>query len=189
MIKGDQKKLSQEIEKSLKNKEEIEYKLLINEEGKVDKIVVVSGPGEKFSDLISSAASEWRFIPAMKQNKPVKSQYLLSIDHFENIAVNDSEYVSKADIMPEIIGGMAELQKNIKYPDKAKVNGIEGKVFVKVFIDERGNVVNTNVIKSAGPDLDGAAVNAIRKLSFKPAQAGGKPVKVVIVIPIAFKLS
>ena len=189
MTKGDQKKLTQEIEKSLKNNEEIEYKLLLNEEGKVDKIVVVSGPGEKFSDLISKAAADWRFIPAMKNGKAVKSQYLLSIDHFENMVVNDSTFNSKADIMPEIIGGMDELKKNIKYPDKAKLNGVEGKVFVKVFIDESGKVVKTSILKSAGTDLDDAAVYAIRKLNFKPALANGKPVKVVIVIPIAFKLS
>ncbi len=189
MTRGDQKKLTQEIEKSLKNNEEVEYKLLLNEEGKVDKIVVVSGPGEKFGDLISEAAAEWRFIPAMKNGKAVKSQYLLSIDHFENLVVNDSLFNSKADVMPEIIGGMEALKNNIKYPDKAKLNGVEGKVFVKVFIDESGKIVKTSILKSAGTDLDDAAVYAIRKLNFKPALADGKPVKVVIVIPIAFKLS
>lgn len=81
------------------------------------------------------------------------------------------------------------LSKNIVYPEKAKQNGTEGKVFLQVYIDETGKVVKTTVMKSAGGLLDSAAVAAIRKTSFTPGFVGGKPVKVKVVIPIVFKLS
>lgn len=37
---------------------------------------------------------------------------------------------------------------NVVYPISAKEAGIEGKVFVKAIIDEKGNVAETEVIKS-----------------------------------------
>ncbi|HSD62626.1 MAG TPA: energy transducer TonB [Ignavibacteriaceae bacterium] len=189
LIKGDEKALSKNIEKSLKNNETIEYKLLLNEKGNVEKIVVVDDPGQKFSDIISSVVAGWQFEPAMKGDKAVKSQYTLNVYLPGKNELNDSEFIAQADVMPSIIGGMYELQKNIKYPEKARVNGVEGKVFVKVFIDEKGNVIKTSILKSGGDGFDEAAINAIRKIKFTPGQMGGKPVKVVIVIPIMFKLS
>ena len=37
--------------------------------------------------------------------------------------------------------------KNVVYPASAKEAGIQGKVLVKTIIDEKGNVVETEVIK------------------------------------------
>jgi len=193
LIEGDENKLltdlSSELKKSSKSYIHLEYKLLLNENGKVDKIMIVESPVEKFSNLIRSEVNEWKFDPAIKNGKPVKSQYEIEVNNPVQAPVNDSEYVAEADVMPQIIGGMYELQKNIKYPEKARQNGIEGKVFVKVFVDEKGNVAGTKIMKSDGVDFDKAAVEAIRKLRFTPAQVNGKPVKVVLVIPIQFKLS
>ena len=84
---------------------------------------------------------------------------------------------------------MQALSRNIVYPEKAKQNGTEGKVFLQVYIDETGKVVKTAVIKSAGELLDNAAAAAIRKTGFTPGIVNGKPVKVKVVIPIVFKLS
>jgi len=72
---------------------------------------------------------------------------------------------------------------------RKKQSGIEGKVIVQVFIDETGKVVKTDVLKSAGDELDKAAMNALQRTMFTPGKADGKPVKVRIVVPIVFKLS
>ena len=52
--------------------------------------------------------------------------------------------------MPEPIGGLYAIQSKIKYPEEAKRNGVEGKVFIQAFIDETGNVVEAKVIKGVG---------------------------------------
>lgn len=90
--------------------------------------------------------------------------------------------------MPTVKGGMQELAKNIKYPETAKKEGITGKVFVKAMIDENGDVVKTEVVKSVDKDLDVAAIGAVQHTKFTPGVKDGKNVKAEITIPINFKL-
>lgn len=94
----------------------------------------------------------------------------------------------KLDKMPSIEGGIAELAKNIKYPESAKKEGIMGKVMVKAVIDERGKVIETEVLKGVNPELDEAAVNAVKLTKFIPGIMDGKNVKAEVTIPISFKL-
>lgn len=92
------------------------------------------------------------------------------------------------DVAPEPIGGFAAIQKNLKYPESARKEGIEGRVFLKAAIDENGEVFKTEVLKSLSEDCDAAALEAVQKTKWKPAQAGGKPVKVWISLPVMFQL-
>ena len=94
----------------------------------------------------------------------------------------------KLDKMPSIKGGIAELAKNIKYPESAKKEGIMGKVFIKAIIDENGRVTEVEVVKSVNPELDEAAVNAVKLTKFIPGVMDGKNVKAEVTIPISFKL-
>lgn len=49
----------------------------------------------------------------------------------------------KPDVMPEPIGGFEAIMKNVVYPESAKEEGIQGKVIVKLIVDEKGNVSST----------------------------------------------
>jgi len=99
------------------------------------------------------------------------------------------EFIPVAEVMPEPIGGIAEIQKKIVYPEFAVRAGITGKVFIKAFIDEKGNVKKTEIIKGIGAGCDEAAVAAVMKTKFKPGKQRGKPVRVQVSIPILFKLN
>ncbi|MEM1269054.1 MAG: TonB family protein [Bacteroidota bacterium] len=90
--------------------------------------------------------------------------------------------------MPELIGGLAELQKKIKYPEIAKKAGVEGTVFVQFIVDENGNVTNAAVAKGIGAGCDEEALRAVRTAKFKPGRQRGKPVKVKFSLPIRFRL-
>ncbi|MFA3782100.1 energy transducer TonB [Melioribacteraceae bacterium 4301-Me] len=89
---------------------------------------------------------------------------------------------------PEPIGGIEAIQQKIVYPEIAKRAGVQGRVFVKAYVDENGNVVKAEVIKGIGAGCDEAAVDAVLKTKFKPGKQRGKPVKVQVSIPIVFKL-
>ena len=91
--------------------------------------------------------------------------------------------------MPEPIGGLNAIQKKIIYPETARRSGIEGKVYVQTFIDEKGDVVKTKIIKGIGDGCDEAAVNAVKNTKFKPAKQRDKLVKAQVVVPILFKLN
>lgn len=90
--------------------------------------------------------------------------------------------------MPELIGGIENLQKSIVYPDIAKKAGIEGRVYVQFVIDEHGNVHDPVVVRGIGGGCDEAAIAAVKKAHFKPGLQRGRPVKVRYTMPIVFKL-
>jgi len=93
------------------------------------------------------------------------------------------------DEPPTPIGGFPAIQKNLEYPEIARKAGVEGTVFIKVLVDAKGNVVDTDVIKSLGNNgCDEAAIKAIKSVKWKPAMQRDKPVKVWVSIPVRFEL-
>ena len=59
--------------------------------------------------------------------------------------------------------------KNVVYPVSAKEAGIQGKVLVKTIIDEKGNVVETEVIKELMQIAIKPQWMQLRKLNSLPA--------------------
>ncbi|MBN1999727.1 energy transducer TonB [candidate division KSB1 bacterium] len=93
------------------------------------------------------------------------------------------------DEAPEPIGGFAAIQKNLVYPEIARKAGVEGRVYVQIIVDEKGNVVSAKVQKSLGNNgCDEAAIAAIKSVKWRPAKQRDKPVKVQVGIPVVFKL-
>ena len=90
--------------------------------------------------------------------------------------------------MPELIGGLPEIQKRIVYPELARKAGIEGRVVIQFVIDEQGNVTNPVVVRGIGGGCDEEALKAVQTAKFVPGKQRGKPVKVRYSLPISFKL-
>jgi len=75
------------------------------------------------------------------------------------------------------------------YPEIAQEAGIEGIVIVQAFIDKKGRVKETLILKGVpNTGLDEAAMEAIRKTRFRPAKQRERAVGVWISIPVNFKL-
>ena len=75
------------------------------------------------------------------------------------------------------------------YPEIAQEAGIEGVIVVQAFIDEKGRVKETQILKGVpNTGLDEAAMDAIRKTRFKPAKQRERSVGVWISIPVNFRL-
>lgn len=96
-------------------------------------------------------------------------------------------YFVAVEEMPQPIGGLQGIQQMIEYPEIAKRAGIEGKVFVRAFVDETGAVTSAEIVKGIGGGCDEAAMDAILKTKFTPGKQRGKPIKVQVTIPIVFK--
>jgi len=76
-----------------------------------------------------------------------------------------------------------------KYPEIAQEAGIEGTVVVQVFVDDRGRVKDTVILKGIpNTGLDEAATVAIRAVRFRPAKQRERAVGVWISIPVNFRL-
>lgn len=90
--------------------------------------------------------------------------------------------------MPEIIGGMDALYREIDYPEIARKAGIEGLVVLRTTIGPDGKPTDIEVIRSAGALLDKAATDGLLSITFRPGYQRGKAVTVRMNVPIRFRL-
>jgi peptide/nickel transport system substrate-binding protein len=73
------------------------------------------------------------------------------------------------------------------YPEVAKKLGLNGTVYLELWISKEGNVTNVVLIRSVHPILDKVAVENARQLRFSPAIQGNKPVAVRYSFPVRFQ--
>jgi protein TonB len=90
-----------------------------------------------------------------------------------------------ADIPPR-----PERRPPLPYPKQAKKKGIQGYVVLNLLIDERGSVVQVQVLESQPVGVfDQVASDGVKNWLFQPARYQGKPVRVWAKQKIAFELS
>ncbi|MEA3446812.1 MAG: energy transducer TonB [Bacteroidota bacterium] len=81
------------------------------------------------------------------------------------------------------------IAKNVKYPEIARENGIQGRVFISFVVSSKGKVTKVKIARGIDPALDKAAINVIKNLpNFSPGKQRGKAVRVSYTVPINFKL-
>jgi len=74
------------------------------------------------------------------------------------------------------------------YPESAKKERIQGNVMLGVVVKKDGTVGDVTVKKSLHPELDEAAVRAMKKWEFKPGTKDGKVVDVTVEVEMTFNL-
>jgi protein TonB len=76
------------------------------------------------------------------------------------------------------------------YPASARRRGIEGEVVLEVWVDESGQATRLLVRAASGhAGLDRAALDAVARWRFRPAQKQGKAVAAVALVPVRFRLT
>ena len=98
-----------------------------------------------------------------------------------------------AEQMPEFPGGMKELlkflQNNLKYPENAMKNNVQGRVIVQFVVEKDGTLTEFKVARSVDPDLDAEALRVLQIMpKWKPGMQRGKIVRVKFTVPVSFKL-
>jgi periplasmic protein TonB len=99
----------------------------------------------------------------------------------------------KVEIESEYPGGMSAwqrfLNRNLRYPQEAMDQNVQGFVMVMFIVDREGNVSNVEAV--SGPEeLRGEAIRVIRKSGkWTPAIQNGHPVKSYKRQPIGFRLN
>ena len=76
------------------------------------------------------------------------------------------------------------------YPPLLQQAGIEGRVMVQAIIDTTGRVEpnSARVVESANPGFDQPAKNVVLRSLFRPGRVYGRAVRVLVAIPIDFKI-
>ncbi len=96
--------------------------------------------------------------------------------------------------MPKFPGGinglMEYISKSLRYPTEAAKEKKEGRAIIQMVIDEKGNVVSPQIIKSTdSPLLDAEAIRVVGSMpKWEPGKQDGEAVAVKYTIPIIFRL-
>ena len=112
----------------------------------------------------------------------------------EGSVKDNNEIFEIVENMPEFPGGMAELmkflQQNIKYPEQARKDSIQGRVIVQFTIKKTGEVSNTTIVSGVSPELDAEAIRVVNAMPlWTPGEQKGEPVNVKFTLPIQFRLA
>ncbi len=110
-----------------------------------------------------------------------------------NMLDKDEDIFFIVETMPEFPGGEPALRQyvanNIKYPESAQENGVQGRVYVSFVVDKEGNVANAKIVRGVDPSLDQEALRVINSLpAWEPGKQRGEPVNVSYTVPINFAL-
>ena len=95
--------------------------------------------------------------------------------------------------MPVPPGGMEGwtkyFQENLKYPEAAKENGIEGMVALSFIVRADGSVDDIAILRGIGGGCDEEALRIVKESgTWTPGKLDGKAVAVQMRLPIQFKL-
>ena len=109
----------------------------------------------------------------------------------QSVSLDDAEVIQS----PEFPGGTAALSnylmKYLKYPEKARKNGVQGTVVTQFIVDTTGQVTEVVAVKKIGSGCDEEAIRVIKAMpKWKPARRpNGQKVAVQYAIPVRFYLS
>ncbi len=97
------------------------------------------------------------------------------------------------EVMPKYPGGKEAMYKflgeNIKYPQKAREEGISGTVYVQFVVEKDGHTTGFKILRGAEESLDNEALRVLKTMpKWEPGTQRGKPVRVQYNLPIKFKL-
>ena len=130
--------------------------------------------------------------PAQPEAAPAAVEKTVDEQATKSSAPDDKVYKS-VEQMPQFPGGEVALMKylmaNVKYPENAAKNDIQGRVILQFVVDKTGEVGEVKVVRPIDEELDAEAVRVVKTLpKFEPGRQDGKAVAVWYTVPIIFKL-
>lgn len=193
------KEQTSEIEKNIaelfgedKQRVKLKMRLFINENGKLDYVKFLDWPNSLKNNKVTqneivNFLEKQTFVKVKSHGKNIK--YAFDISLKPEGTIDEDDFAVAAEEMPSIVGGIKALADKIVYPEKARQAGIEGRVYIRAFIDSTGNVVKAEVMKGIGHGCDESALSAVKQLRFIPARNHGKNINAQVIIPVMFRLN
>ena len=120
-----------------------------------------------------------------------KTKYLIFIPAVKRAR---NQIFTVVEVMPEFPGGQGALLKflatNVRYPESAVKNGIEGRVSCSFVVGKDGAISEAEVIRGVSPELNEEALRVINSMPvWSPGKQRGEAVNVKYTVPVTFRLS
>lgn len=180
----DDKSEKELIPKTLNINEDVKYQLYsISNTGVYH--LIVRNISTKNAETVTLLAlhGTWNEASALKQENPDNKEFK-----------EEKSYYFIVDKMPKFNGKNSNefknfIQQEIRYPQEASENNIEGKVFVTFIVGKNGYVKDAKVVRGAHPSIDQEALRVVYSSPrWEPGIKNNEPVDVMFTFPITFKL-
>ena len=124
--------------------------------------------------------------------KAVQEQVIVKEPEPE-VKPKEEEIFQAVEQQAEFPGGTAALmkwlQQNIRYPEQAAANDIQGRVIVKFVVEKDGSIGTAEILKGVDKDLDREAIRVVKKMpKWQPGKNNGVAVRSYFNLPVTFKL-
>ncbi|MDE7346984.1 MAG: energy transducer TonB [Muribaculaceae bacterium] len=108
-------------------------------------------------------------------------------------APKEEEIFVAVEQQAEFPGGMPALMKwlsnNIRYPEAAQQNDVQGRVIVKFVVEKDGSVSQAQIVKGVDKDLDKEALRVVNKMpKWQAGKNNGVAVRSYFTLPVNFRL-
>ena len=125
--------------------------------------------------------------------KAVQGQVVVKEPEPEVVKPKEEEIFVAVEQQAEFPGGQAALMKwlsnNIRYPESAQQNDIQGRVVVKFVVEKDGSIGQATIAKGVDKDLDREAIRVVKKMpKWQPGKNNGVAVRSYFTLPVTFKL-
>ena len=111
----------------------------------------------------------------------------------EPVKPKEEEVFVAVEQQAEFPGGMPALMKwlsnNIRYPEAAQQNDVQGRVIVKFIVEKDGSVSQAQIVKGVDKDLDKEALRVVNKMpKWQAGKNNGVAVRSYFTLPVNFRL-
>ncbi|MDQ2924447.1 MAG: energy transducer TonB [Acidobacteriota bacterium] len=176
---------------------------IIGRDGHIRTLEVVSGP-EELRGATLDAVRQWTYKPYLMNGLPTEVDTKISINYTldakadaadaEAGTATEPDNVPSAETVkhiPRISSGMMQKMVLKKappvYPDSARERGIQGTVVLHAVIGKNGHVAKLEAI--SGPkELQDAAIDAVRRWTYRKYFLNGEPSEVETTVVVNFNL-
>lgn len=154
--------------------------------------------------MIKTSSSRWMgwsylaLIPVMAVlmyacNSPKKSQESAPETQVQEAPAPPEQEAmdfEKVDVKPTFDGDFnLWIKNNLKYPEQAKADKVQGRVIVQFTIGTDGTVSDVKLLRGVHEDLNAEALRMVSSMpKWEPGKKDGKAVPVSFTIPIVFRL-
>jgi TonB family protein len=170
---------------------------VISKTGKISNVKILRGIESTCDEeavRVVKGMPDWT--PGENNGKtvPVMFQIPVKFQLSTSNAGNEEKPYTVVEQNPQYKGGydamLKYLSSNLKYPEIAKTNKVQGTVFVSFIIRKTGKVSDPKILRGIGSGCDEEALRVVRSMpDWIPGKQSGKEVAVVFQIPVKFQLS
>ncbi len=162
-----------------------------DKKGNIVKVKVLRPTHPELDKSAIEAVKQWKYEPYIKNGKPRAVTFTVTVAFKLGREVKKKKrVVLKEPVRIDVKLKPPKLIKKVMpiYPKKCKEKGIEGTVILETTLDKKGNIKKIKVLKSAHPELDESAIEAVKQWRYEPYIVDGKPRSVIFTITITFKI-